>query len=80
MSGIDPELFNTCFSSWVPPASGLGLRHPQPARVGPGSAFTRLAIQPYSATEVDGWQHNLSRGQNRAAAQKFSPTSTKERP
>jgi hypothetical protein len=34
-------------------------------------AFTGLATQPYSATEVDGWQHKLSRvSQNRAAAHK----------
>src|SRR6476469_6785656 len=33
-------------------------------------AFTGLATQPYSATEVDGWQHKLSRvSQNRAAVQ-----------
>jgi hypothetical protein len=25
-------------------------------------AFTGLATRPYSATEVDGWQHKLSRG------------------
>ena len=32
------------------------------------TAFTGLATQPYSATEVDGWQHELSRVcQNRAA-------------
>ena len=32
------------------------------------TAFTGPAIQPYSATEVDGWQHELSRvSQNRAA-------------
>jgi hypothetical protein len=31
---------------------------------------TGLATQPYSATEVDGWQHKLSRvSQNRAAVQ-----------
>src|SRR5271154_6823059 len=31
-------------------------------------AFTGLATQPYSATEVDGWQHKLSRvSQSRAA-------------
>src|SRR6516162_5118616 len=31
-------------------------------------AFTGAATQPYSATEVDGWQHKLSRvSQNRAA-------------
>jgi hypothetical protein len=36
-------------------------------------AFTGLAIQPYSATEVDGWQHKLSRvSQNRAAVQMTS--------
>src|SRR5271169_4716053 len=35
-------------------------------------AFTGLATQPYSATEVDGWQHKLSRvSQNRAAVQSF---------
>ena len=34
------------------------------------TAFTGLATQPYSATEVDGWQHELSRVcQNRAAVQ-----------
>src|SRR6266550_1633602 len=33
-------------------------------------AFTGLATQPYLATEVDGWQHKLSRvSQNRAAVQ-----------
>jgi len=33
-------------------------------------AFTGLATQTYSATEVDGWQHKLSRvSQNRAAVQ-----------
>ena len=33
-------------------------------------AFTGLAAQPYSATEVDGWQPTLSRvSQNRAAVQ-----------
>src|SRR6516164_630901 len=33
-------------------------------------AFTGPATQPYSATEVDGWQHKLSRvSQNRAAVQ-----------
>ena len=34
-------------------------------------AFTGLATQPYSATEADGWQHELSRvSQNRAAVQR----------
>src|SRR5271163_2476266 len=33
-------------------------------------ALTGFATQPYSATEVDGWQHKLSRvSQNRAAVQ-----------
>ena len=42
-----------------PPAAEGGGRRP---------AFTGLATQPYSATEVDGWQHKLSRvSQNRAA-------------
>src|SRR5271154_2562076 len=37
-------------------------------------AFTGLATQPYSATEVDGWQHKLSRvSQNRAAVQLPNP-------
>ena len=32
------------------------------------TAFTGRATQPYSTTEVDGWQHELSRvSQNRAA-------------
>src|SRR4249919_3533270 len=36
-------------------------------------AFTGLATQPYSATEVDGWQHKLSRVfQNRAAVHSAS--------
>ena len=36
------------------------------------TAFTGPAIQPYSATEVDGWQHELSRvSQNRAAVQRI---------
>jgi|SRR5580704_589040 hypothetical protein len=35
-------------------------------------AFTGPATQPYSATEVDGWQHRLSRvSQNRAAVQNW---------
>src|SRR5271155_2836424 len=40
-------------------------------------AFTGLATQPYSATEVDGWQHKLSRvPQNRAAVQASSRSGT----
>src|SRR5262249_27821478 len=47
-----------------PPAAEGGGRRP---------AFTGLATQPYSATEVDGWQDKLSRvTQNRAAIQKLS--------
>ena len=39
------------------------------------TAFTGPAIQPYSATEVDGWQHELSRvSQNRAAVQRWLDT------
>src|ERR1700692_2024445 len=38
-------------------------------------AFTGLATQPYSATEVDGWQHKLSRvSQNRAAVHEIART------
>jgi hypothetical protein len=37
-------------------------------RRGRRPAFTGLATQPYSATEVDGWEHKLSRvSQSRAA-------------
>src|SRR5580693_4983937 len=36
-------------------------------------AFNRACHQPYSATEVDGWQHKLSRvSQNRAAVHKMA--------
>src|ERR1700680_411823 len=39
-------------------------------------AFTGLATQPYSATEVDGWQHKLSRvSQNRAAVHRSAARS-----
>ena len=42
------------------------VRQPPKAKCRP--AFTGTATQPYSATEVDGWQHKLSRvSQNRAA-------------
>src|ERR1700683_3725298 len=38
-------------------------------------AFTGLATRPYSATEVDGWQHKLSRvSQNRAAVHAPPPS------
>src|SRR5580693_980346 len=37
-------------------------------------AFNRACHQPYSATEVDGWQHKLSRvSQNRAAVHARNP-------
>jgi hypothetical protein len=62
-----------------PPGVGEG-RVPE-TRLAPGTAtlplcwrpaFTGLATQPYSATEVDGWQHKLSRvSQNRAAVHRF---------
>src|SRR6516225_8786468 len=40
-------------------------------------AFTGPATQPYSATEVDGWQHKLSRvSQNRAAVHRMSRSHT----
>jgi CHAT domain-containing protein len=50
-----------------PPAAEAGGHRP---------VFTGLAAQPYSATEVDGWQHKLSRvSQNRAAVQQgFVPS------
>jgi hypothetical protein len=35
-------------------------------RGGRRPAFTGLATQPYSATEVDGWQHKLSRVSQRS--------------
>src|SRR6202050_5249739 len=39
-------------------------------------AFTGLATRPYSATEVDGWQHKISRmSQNRAAVHRPQATS-----
>src|SRR6476659_4914114 len=44
-------------------------------------AFTGLATQPYSATEVDGWQHKLSRvSQNRAAVQQQPITASPSSP
>src|ERR1700688_1883324 len=56
-------------SWWQTMAGSQALSRP-PAAEGGGRrpAFTGLATQPYSATEVDGWQHKLSRvSQNRAA-------------
>src|SRR6516162_8072659 len=54
-----------------PPAAEGGGRRP---------AFTGRATQPYSATEVNGWQHKLSRvSQNRAAVQPVSSTSNSDK-
>jgi hypothetical protein len=58
-------------SWWQTMAGWQALSRPSAAEGGGRRpAFTGLAIQPYSATEVDGWQHKLSRvSQNRAAVQ-----------
>src|SRR5450755_3733508 len=59
-------------SWWQTMVGGQVLSRPSAAEGGGRRpAFTGLATQPYSATEVDGWQHKLSRvSQNRAAVQK----------
>jgi len=56
-------------SWWQTMAGWQVLSRPSAAEGGGrGPAFTGLATRPYSATEVDGWQHKLSRvSQNRAA-------------
>src|SRR5450631_2792925 len=56
-------------SWWQTMVGGHVLSRPSAAEGGGRRpAFTGLATQPYSATEVDGWQHKLSRvSQNRAA-------------
>jgi hypothetical protein len=56
-------------SWWQTMAGGQVLSRPSAAEGGGRRpAFTGPATQPYSATEVDGWQHKLSRvSQNRAA-------------
>src|SRR5438552_3336295 len=56
-------------SRWQTMAGWQVLSRPSAAEGGGRRpAFTGLATQPYSATEVDGWQHKLSRvSQNRAA-------------
>src|SRR6202795_4528141 len=61
-------------SWWQTMVGGQVLSRPAAAEGGGRRpAFTGLATQPYSATEVDGWQHKLSRvSQNRAAVQSQS--------
>src|SRR6476660_6664272 len=57
-------------NSWCQTMAGWQVLSRPSAAEGGGRrpAFTGLATQPYSATEVDGWQHKLSRvSQNRAA-------------
>src|ERR1700692_2775747 len=58
-------------SWWQTMVGGQVLSRPSAAEGGGRRpAFTGLATQPYSATEVDGWQHKLRRvSQNRAAVQ-----------
>src|SRR6202040_1548245 len=54
---------------------------PPPKRGAPRPSFPAPPPQPYSATEVDGWQHKLSRvSQNRAAvhACRPAPSSTRQ--
>ena len=59
------------YSTWQTMAGWQVLSRPSAAEGGGRRpAFTGLATRPYSATEVDGWQHKLSRvSQNRAAVQ-----------
>src|ERR1700730_4840159 len=63
-------------SWWQTMAGWQALSRPSAAEGGGRRpAFTGLATQPSSATEVDGWQHKLSRvSQNRAAVQGLSGT------
>ena len=63
-------------SWWQTMAGWQALSRPSAAEGGGRRpAFTGLATQPYSATEVDGWQHKLGRvSQNRAAVQRTDPT------
>src|ERR1700681_1407717 len=59
-------------NSWWQTMAGWHALSRPPAAEGGGRrpAFTGRATQPYSATEVDGWQNKLSRvSQNRAAVQ-----------
>jgi hypothetical protein len=66
LSPVRPSRLEPTITEGFPERSGfLTLRA---HRGGRRPAFTGLATQPYSATEVDGWQHKLSRvSQNRAA-------------
>ena len=51
-------------NSWWQTMAGWQVLSRPPAAEGGGRrpAFTGLATQPYSATEVDGWQHQASAG------------------
>src|ERR1700731_4668570 len=51
-------------NSWWQTMAGWQALSRPPAAEGGGRrpAFTGLAIQPYSATEVDGWQHKAQPG------------------
>src|SRR6202040_3255966 len=51
-------------NSWWQTMAGWQALSRPPAAEGGGRrpAFTRLATQPYSATEVDGWQHKAQPG------------------
>src|ERR1700693_1392273 len=51
-------------NSWWQTMVGCQVLSRPPAAEGGGRrpAFTGLAIQPYSATEVDGWQHKAQPG------------------
>src|ERR1700688_3762918 len=61
-------------SWWQTMAGSQALSRP-PAAEGGGRrpAFTGLATQPYSATEVDGWQHKTQPG-GAAFKKKFAGT------
>ena len=57
-------------SWWQTMVGGQVLSRPSAAEGGGRRpAFTGLATQPYSATEVDGWQQLSRVSQNRAAVQ-----------
>src|SRR5580704_12985048 len=58
-------------NSWWQTMAGWQALSRPPAAEGGGRrpAFTGLATQPYSATEVDGWQQLSRVSQNRAAVQ-----------
>ena len=69
-------------SWWQTMAGWQALSRPSAAEGGGRrTAFTGPAIQPYSATEVDGWQHELSRvSQNRAAVHDWKKMSGAGKP